>query len=336
MEHTDNIIELNRDMEAFVIQASATRPPPFKAKFGDAYSVLEFLHFSDVHNVPENWERIVEYMNYYDNYIAFALHTGDYCGDVQSQYTDMYATCSPATRPIYNCIGNHDTNAMDNPERTRYVTSKERTHSLLFNHTEGWDVEFMPTATPTAYYKDFPASAIRMIVLDQYYDVDEECAWLEEVLREARERSFAVITAMHEPSAHVEDSFHCTFHTVNDYESVAGTRRHHALEDVLCDHVAKGGVHICNFVGHTHHDLFGFTEGGILNSSVPCATNWAGWTDGIRVPHTRTNDCFHIVSIDPNLSLLKLVRIGNNCDHYLRSQRVLCYNYKTRELIHCQ
>ena len=45
MNLTDNIIELNRDMEPFVIQASATRPPPFKAKFGDPYAVLQFLHF---------------------------------------------------------------------------------------------------------------------------------------------------------------------------------------------------------------------------------------------------------------------------------------------------
>lgn len=334
MNLTDNIIELNRDMEPFVIQASATRPPPFKAKFGDPYAVLQFLHFSDIHNVPQNWERIVEYMNHYESYLAFALHTGDYCGDVQAHYTDMYATCTPARRPIYNCVGNHDTNAMDNPERIRYVTSKERTHSLLFNHTEGWDAEFMPAPTPTAYFKDFPASAVRLIVLDQYYDVEAECAWLDELLTDARERSLSVITAMHEPSDHVNDSFRCAFHTQNDYDSVTGMR-HHAFEDVLCRHTAQGGIHICNLVGHTHHDLFGFTEGGILNCAVPCATNWAGWCDGIRVPGTRTNDCFHVVSIDPNLSLFKIVRIGDNCDHYLRPKRVLCYNYKTKELLHC-
>ena len=57
---TDNIIELNRDMEQYIIQGSASRTKFFNKKFDDRFKVLQFVHFSDVHAVLDLWNRVVE------------------------------------------------------------------------------------------------------------------------------------------------------------------------------------------------------------------------------------------------------------------------------------
>lgn len=87
----DNIIELNRDVEAFVLQAGRARMQHYFQKLcGDEAVPLTFVHTSDMRNVPELWNRMAEYINYYSEYISFAVYTGDYCGGTQESYTDMY------------------------------------------------------------------------------------------------------------------------------------------------------------------------------------------------------------------------------------------------------
>lgn len=328
-----SIIELNKDVESFVIQASASRTEFFKQKFDDKCSVLQFLHFSDVHMRLDCWDRVIEYLNYYKDYISFALHTGDYCEDSQERYNDLYGDGIKSERIVYNCIGNHDTNSVDQITRVRTITEKDKPHALLFNHTEGWDVNYFDVKFPMSYYKDFPESNIRMIVLDCYYDIEEQKRQLAEILRDAREKGFYVITAMHELTGAIEESFGVTFNTINDYKGLLGKQRQRVYEQAIVDFVKDGGVHICHFAGHDHHDGFGITENGILNSIVPCATTWAGWSDGKRVEGTKTQDCFNIVSIDPNLKLLKIVRVGDNSDHFLREKRLLCFDYEKRKVI---
>lgn len=328
-----SIIDLNRDVESFVIQASASRTQFFKSKFDDKYSVLQFLHFSDVHMRLDCWDRVIEYLNYYKDYISFALHTGDYCEDSQERYNDLYRDGIKAERVVYNCIGNHDTNSVDRETRVRTITTKDKPYSLLFNHMDGWDVNFFDVEYPMSYYKDFPESNIRMIVLDCYYDIEEQKKQLAKILEDAREKGLYVITAMHELTCAIEESFGVTFNTINDYNSLVGKPGRRAYEQIIVDFVNAGGVHICHFAGHDHHDGFGLTESGILNSIVPCATTWSGWCDGKRIEGTKTQDCFNIVSIDPNLKLLKLIRVGDNSDHYLREKRLLCFDFANRKVI---
>ena len=90
MVHTNNIVELNRDVEPLIVQGSASRTRFFKSKFDDKFKPLQFVHFSDVHAVLDLWNRMVEYVNYYKDYIDFAIHTGDYCGGNQEVYVDFY------------------------------------------------------------------------------------------------------------------------------------------------------------------------------------------------------------------------------------------------------
>ena len=76
---SDNIIELNRDVESLVVQGAAGRT----IFFGDKYRPLQFVHCSDMHNRPDLFGRMTEYADHYEKYLAFVLHTGDYCGGCQ-------------------------------------------------------------------------------------------------------------------------------------------------------------------------------------------------------------------------------------------------------------
>ena len=161
---TDNIIELNRDVEPFVVQGAAGR----SYLFGDKYPPLQFLHCSDMHNRPDLWRRMTEYASYYEKYISFVLHTGDYCGGCQLEYTDMYASAK-CSRTIYNCVGNHDKEQnLDWEKGEPKKASKESVYERLFSYTQDWDVEYAPCEYSMAYYKDFTENGIRMIVLDPY------------------------------------------------------------------------------------------------------------------------------------------------------------------------
>ena len=66
---------------------------------------------------------------------------------------------------------------------------------------------------------------------------------------------------------------------------------------------------------------------------VECGSDWAGWCDSKRIRGTKTYDCFNVVGVNVNAGILKLVRIGDNADYFLRTKRVLCYDYINKKLI---
>ena len=323
-EATD-IITLNKDVEPFVIQASEG----LGQMFTDKTKPLVFTHFSDVHTKQELWNRIMEYNNYYSDYLKFSIHTGDYCGGNRLSYIDLYANGKPCLIPVFNCVGNHDTYLTDNSKG-----DKKTTHDLLFNHSIDWNVVFMDINNSMTYYKDFANEKIRFIVLDYYYDIDEQCTWLLERLNEATALGYHVITCMHEMSNQIINKLDTTFQTIDNFELVGGNKYSISKFDkVIGDWIKHGGVHVANFVGHEHSDFIGYTENNVLNICVQCATDNNIWTDGKRVQGTKTWDCFNVVSAETSTGTLKIIRIGNNSDHYLREKKILSYNYIDKRII---
>ena len=324
LENDTSIITLNKQLESFVIQSTAT-----KARgIGSSLKPLTFIHFSDWHNVPVLWERLCDYMEEYKEYIQFALHTGDYCGNWQGNYTDAYLLKN-TTNPILNCVGNHDTYTEEMKKNTQ-----ESTYKLLFNHTDNWGVTFGGGNNTMYYYKDFPDSEIRLIVLDCYYDIDNQKTWLEEKLNEAKALNYAVITSMHEVSKPIVDKIQCTFQTLDNYESAGGNQSAGSFDTIIKTFKDNGGVHIVNLCGHEHDDMFGYTSNGILNLVVECATTWNGWTGGKRIEGTKTYDCFNVFSVEKDTGIFKVVRIGDNSDHYLRAKNILSYDYANKKVLY--
>ena len=320
----EDIIELNKALEPFLIQSTATKA----SEIGSSLKPLTFIHFSDWHNVPVIWERLCDYMEEYKDYIQFALHTGDYCGNWQGNYTDAYLLKN-TTNPILNCVGNHDTYTQEMKKNTQ-----ESTYKLLFNHIDNWDVTFGSGNNTMYYYKDFPDSEIRLIVLDCYYDIDNQKTWLEEKLNEAKDLNYAVITAMHEVSKSIVDKIQCTFQTLDNYESAGGNVSAGSFDTIIKTFKDNGGVHIVNLCGHEHDDMFGYTSNGVLNLVVECATTYNGWTGGKRIEGTKTYDCFNVFSVEKDTGIFKVVRIGDNADHYLRAKNMLSYDYVNKKVLY--
>lgn len=329
---TDNIIELNRDVEPLIIQGATGRLHPFK----DPYQPLQFVHFSDLHRYIRAWDRLVEYVNYYEKYISFALHTGDYCGASLEQLEDCYGNGASCVKPIYNCVGNHDMQATNGwrDGAGPVFADHAMVHAALFHYTEGWEVTYMSGETPTAYYKDFPESHVRLIVLDLYNDVEREKAWLVDLLADAREKDLHVITAAHEPTDEIVEIPETTFHTLCDYLSITRPDKKSPFEDVIISFKEAGGTHVCHLAGHHHTDRFGYTAGGVLNYCVECAVPTPLWVDSKREKGTRSFDCFNVTAVDVNLGILKFTRVGNNADIYLRTKRALCFDYINQKLIY--
>lgn len=339
-----NIVELNKDIEQFVIQATNSRSRlAFGGMFEDKYKPLCFVHCADMHNVATAWNRMVDYVNYYSDYISFAVHTGDFCGGSQREHTKLYEYGFKCVHPVYNCPGNHDCFAGWVNDWTK-PAEKKSVHDLLFDHTEDWDVCFMDCEYSMSYYKDFEESNIRMIVLDDYYNIAETREWLKEILEDAKNKGFEVITAQHETMSPITNRLPVKYNFVDDYhakwkkEIVTNASSFDApgrqlFEDVIADFINNGGKFICNLAGHYHVDEIGYTDAGLLNVIVQNGTTWDGLGDMKRVMGTKSEDCFNVVSVDTDLGLLKIIRVGANVDHYMRKKTALCYDYKNKKVV---
>ena len=326
-----SIVHLNRGQEQMVYNLKHGR----STRFNDAYSPLEFIHFSDIHASKKLWSRLCDYMDKYSSVIPFALHTGDYVKASQLQYVDLYAAQKPENGYILNCVGNHDTYADNNGSS---IATAEQTYALLFSDTSGWDATFGTGSNIMYYYKDFADSGIRLIVLDQYYWDSTEESWLQSLLDDARTNNLAVITASHTNTAPLltENRVACTFTsydtTWDDGEQTITFIAN--LDTMIKAFKDAGGEHICHLSGHWHHDILGYTANETLCIAIECATSdHANWCDSERVAGTKSFDCFNVISADRSLHQIRLARIGNSVDFYGREKNILCYDYLNKTVI---
>lgn len=318
-----SIIELNRNVEQHLLRTSG----------------ITFVHFSDIHARQELWDRVVAYMNHYQDKIAFALHTGDYCGGSQKEYVDMYSG-KPCLRTIYNCVGNHD---CFTGEGEWLLCPKQRVYELLFNHIANWDVTFFDCAYSMSYYKDF--GNLRLIVLDDYYDTWQTRGWLRGLLKEAYDQGLHVLTAQHEPTGYLKNTYGSLFHTLDDYNSKFQSyelnrtaydfdhRCRVLFEDVIGEFIQYGGKFVCNLAGHDHVDEFGLSDRGVLNLAVQNATSWDALGDTARIRGERSEDCFNVMSVDTEKGQFTVIRVGANTDRHGRVKTKLVYDYLHQKIL---
>lgn len=329
---SNNIVTLNKDVEPFVQAAKKSYPENAKSYFSATHTPLSILHFSDIHNRPDLWTRIMEYANDKEAYLDFVLHTGDYVGGDQRDYTDMYAVKAPTNLVVYNCIGNHDAYAVQGQPVN---TDKSVAYNLLFNHQDGWNVTFETDIEYSmTYYKDFTAQNIRLIVLDNYYDEAKQVAWLKTILEDAITKKLHVITAAHQVTGRPSEKYNTPFQTAIPYENAGtGSVTDTAFDAVIADAKSKGLKHIVHLAGHEHQDWFYKSVAGVVNCAVECATMYIGWTEGNRVTGTKSMDCFNVFSADTDLGIFKVIRIGHNGDSHNRKKDLLTFDYINEEVV---
>ncbi len=323
----DGIVKLNKDKESFVINAAKSRSD----RFHNPYTPLEFVHFSDIHAQKTEWKRIVDYIDHYEPYIRFALHTGDICGSSLASAGALYDNARPKHVPIFNAVGNHDTYLSDESMTADGVT-QEAIKSVVFENTSGWDVTFGTEAHAMYYYKDFADSNIRLIVLNDQHFTNAQATWFTNVLNDAKMTGKAVITASHMMTARIKKDLSCGFVPADHYAEVV-TFPTQAFEAQISAFKTAGGTHVCHLCGHAHYDHIGYTDAGILNITVECATHYNAHTESQREKGTKTFDAFNVVTVDVNTNRLKVIRIGNDTSASMKKKTAICYDYAEKKMV---
>ena len=206
------------------------------------------------------------------------------------------------------------------------------TFNLLFKDKDKWGVNFMPGTYTMAYYKDYPNSKLRIIILDNYYHLNEQKTWLNTILNDAIKKDFYVITISHEETYTITEKLNTGFQTITNFEGLGNVSKT-IFDDIIKKFKDNGGKHVIHLCGHEHTDYFGKTSNGILNHVIECAIGTTTWTDEDRTIGTKNYDAFDIVSFDANEKRIKIIRIGSNMDHNYRSKNTITYDIDEEKII---
>lgn len=321
------------------------------------YENLTLLFFADIHALTVNAKRVKEFYDFYQGFYrgnSYKRLIDDMIcgGDIVGAYLNKpdgsmdadgaliwWKECGlDKTLPV---IGNHDAWLLDG---TTKVDADEEAcyNTFLAPYLDVLDI-VQPTGAgtndyyPCYYYKDYEEpdyggtptwnTTIRLIVLDCMHWGATQKAWLADVLDDCKENDISVIIASHY-SPQLDYDFNSTF---CDLDPFADT----FLSDEVATLVDSSEVDfICYLCSHNHDDQFG----PLVNhpNQVAITIGCASYVQDERTNrwlNAKNQDCFNIVSFDTKQKLIKIVRVGNDSDSYLRSKRVMTYNYETKEIV---
>lgn len=319
--------------------------------YGDGSYIknLVLLHVSDFHEDQSNMVRLKEFYSYYSDYIDDVIHTGDLFG------TDISVEL-PASfdKTWLNVIGNHD--ATIYTESGYMIQSSIQSYNKIFAPViNNWHVSQPLNAAVAGkcyYYKDYPEYKIRLIVLDDYKQGEnvnnhwnrEQKEWfqstLDEVLDETKkEFGYHVVVATHYPAFLMAKQPDNPFDSLDFGPEQCG-KCDDEIPTIIKEFKNKGGMFVCYISGHLHSDLFGVGIDGSgyenqLCVSVACASVPAAqrFCDMYRVKGNKSQDCFNLLGIDTISKTIKIIRIGADCDRYLRRKNTLCWDYENNLLV---
>ena len=105
------------------------------------------------------------------------------------------------------------------------------------------------------------------------------------------------------------------------------------------DFIDGGGKFVCHLCGHTHKDqvLYSNAYPHQLFINATTASSYIlqqQFGDQARVKGTKSIDAFNVITFDTNRSQLKIIRVGADRDMIMRSRKVLCMNYDTKDILY--
>ena len=311
------------------------------------------LQFSDLHGSVENLERIVTFRNAYSDYLDAAIHMGDavYCftDDVNPWYNVQGAEY------LMNVIGNHDCwkgHLLWSQTPRPYDASQAEAYRQFIGPFIGhWKVtqpqgvydDKSPDYQACYYYKDYPQSGVRLVVLDCIHYSPAQHKWFCEVLAQAAENGLTVVAAQHYPPQNGVVPIDCGFTdldlTIDAEPAPKGDAQMERMPDeayaAVDKFLDKGGRFACWLSGHTHLDFVGVVRGH--ERQLQIIVDKAGEVDDYmqedRHRGTRSQDAFNLLTVNPSRGVVFVQRIGCTRDQYLRSKKLFVYDYKNRKVI---
>lgn len=311
------------------------------------------LQCSDLHGSTENLSRIVEFRRAYASYIDEAIHTGD---AVACYYDDPNPWLHvEGAGEVLNVIGNHDCwkgrLVWAQSDWPYDATQGEAYVRFLEPFVQGWKVTQpagvahprSPQYQACYYYKDYPESALRMIVLDCVHYDKAQHEWFVQTLAQAREENLLVVAVQHYPAQNglklIESGFSDRDESIGPEPTPPAGKQMERMPDAAFAAVDafldQDGRFACWLSGHTHLDFVGHVHGHERQLQV--IVDKAGEVDDYmqedRTPGTRNQDAFNLVTVNPSRNLLIIQRIGCTRDQYLRSKTLFSYDYTRRKVL---
>lgn len=317
-EDANAIYNLNPRDEFFTKIANANRPSDANVQ------PLTLLHFSDLHSNTENLERITQFANDYHEHIADILDTGD---DMLDSYADdaTFFNNVPYGGKILRTIGNHDSALHSGSTYTWDYYTAQQCYEKYFTCIATWGVTY--TENLCYYYKDYADSGIRLIVTDCMHPTDAQYTWIENTLADAQTNSLDVVVAVHYPVRGTK--IDCSFSDSNAIVVASAQTFITNLVQKVDAFISGGGTFVTYLCGHMHRDSIGFA-GGATNRQlvimVDCSKIYHTH-DTDRTRGEKSQDSFNIVSIDKNLKLVKVIKVGANRGHTMREKGLCTLRY---------
>jgi hypothetical protein len=318
--------------------------------------VLSLLHFSDVHGGNANILGIKAFYEHYGSYINDVIHTGD----VANNYRDGLPSAFSQTPYILHVVGNHEaSDRIGTPPNHHWETVSSKTvYDFMFApNIASWGNIVQPQGAAENgccyYYKDYPNSNIRLIVLDNipslgggpsHWNATQK-TWFEGVLADVLESSssaygYHVVVALHYPPFEINQDFDNNPFTAISHPVNSSLYANVQIPNAVKNFIDAGGTFATYLCGHVHDDMFGFGKAeGFQNQFVICTccatpTATQSYTDMQMKSGNRTQDCFNIVGIDAYSKLVKVMRIGAQYDLHMRRHDTICVDYGQSKIIY--
>lgn len=322
------------------------------------YKPLTLVHYSDIHGRKTCQNRINEFREFWKDYIDDTIQTGDlvtsYWGD-GSAFDEEIAPADNPSRDILSVIGNHDVASKSGSDFVWHTyQGKQAYDRYIAPFISYWGDVVQPTGASENgycfYYKDYPDSKIRLVVLDTFNNDDAyeafQQTWFAGVLADAISEGLSVIVASHfriKCETLLKSPFTMPWAAVENPDSSVCNDPYIPLVKEFID---NGGELVCWITGHSHYDAISKTseENG---SQINICVNRAGafgskstslWETNsfinIDFSDWKTFDCFNVMAIDTHYKFITLFRVGSNRDKMGRLIETCCIRYKTGEILY--
>ena len=336
------VAELNPDFVELMVQA--LRPKNEGAVFGYRNEVqpLSLFWFTDIHGDAEEFGRLIDFYNGYEKYFDGMICTGDLVCDSAEGSDFTYWSKTPGHEKVMSVIGNHDVlrhhNDDANKNRKDALSMAESYARYFAPFIDKWGAVY--ESGKTYYYRDYPKSKVRFIVLDcmlrrsqDKEAVEGQLRWFGECLTGARVKGYTVAVAYHFPmweSVRFEDSnFNWRSEISNAWYSEL------ALFQAEVDRFKKKGGDFALWLGgHTHCDYTNISPDYPDQICVcVCAATRFKCVVMTRQEGTKSQDIANALIIDPDSGTFKVIRIGCDIDTSGVVRRFMTVDYKTGKVL---
>lgn len=332
-----DIISMNPDAESNLLQALRPLNDSMNAYLSVAQPLV-LMHFSDIHQDSSRLARLIQFSTEYSSQIDDVICTGDLVEHRYSEGMTWWSAVNGA-EDILLAIGNHDALAATSGyDWTNLATEANQYSQYFAPYISNWGCTY--TANKTYYYKDYTTKGVRLIVLNCMLTGDDDTAqktWLTNTLSAAKTAGLSVVIAEHYPlhnSMRVESAF-SSVDKGGSGESIYTFSE--AYMTIVQNFIDGGGEFICYLCGHLHYDMFTKATShqnqyciGIDAASL-AQSNY--YSDTQRTVGERSQDLANLVVIDTASKAVKIIRVGANVDHYLRTKNCMTFKYLTGNIL---